>query len=130
MINISSFEVFIYSRRCAVKGQSWLKRVSDLSTRNSMEKSHLRFCIEKTGVILGRSVGKVEEALREYRMAETLLTEEKIKKEDLKSDEGKREAGIFGLDPRVYASHELGEKIANRIADQIGQKAKELLKNL
>ena len=59
-----------------------------------------------------------------------LVDMEKIREEDLKSDEGKKEAGIFGLDPRIYASPELGEKIANCIADHIGQKAQELLKTL
>ncbi|MBO3803257.1 MAG: creatininase family protein [Candidatus Brockarchaeota archaeon] len=53
-----------------------------------------------------------------------------IMEEDLESDEGRREAGIFGKDPRKHASRELGEKIAKRIADGIGQKAEELLRSL
>jgi len=53
-----------------------------------------------------------------------------IKDENLESEEGRKEAGIWGLDPRKYASQELGEKIANRIAERIGQKAQELLATL
>jgi len=59
-----------------------------------------------------------------------LVDMERIKKEDLNSEEGRKEAGIFGRDPRIYASQKLGEKIANQIADRIGQKAQELLKVL
>jgi len=59
-----------------------------------------------------------------------LVDMEQIKDEDLESEEGRREAGIFGKDPRIYASRELGEKIANRIAERIGQKAQELLVTL
>jgi len=47
--------------------------------------------------------------------------------EDLDTDEGRKEAGIFGQDPRRFASRELGETIANGIVDFIGQKAQELL---
>jgi len=53
-----------------------------------------------------------------------------IKEDDLDSDDGREEAGIFGRDPRKFASRELGEKIANRIADRVGQKAQELLKTI
>jgi len=53
-----------------------------------------------------------------------------IKEEDLESEEGKKEAGIYGLDPRIHASPELGKKIANSIAERIGQKALELLATL
>jgi len=59
-----------------------------------------------------------------------LVDMDQIKGEDLESEEGRREAGIYGRDPRTHASRELGEKIANRIADRIGQKARELLATL
>lgn len=59
-----------------------------------------------------------------------LVDMDQIKRENLDSEDGKKEAGIFGRDPRKFASRELGEKIANRIADRIGQKAQELLKML
>jgi creatinine amidohydrolase len=51
----------------------------------------------------------------------------RIAHEDLETDDGRKEAGIYGRDPRKFASRELGEKIANAIADSIGQKAKQLL---
>lgn len=54
----------------------------------------------------------------------------RVKDDDLESEEDRKEVGIFGLDPRKYASRSLGEKIANRIADRIGQKARELLTTL
>jgi len=54
----------------------------------------------------------------------------RIAREDLESDEGKKEAGIYGRDPRKHASRELGEKIANGIADAIGRKAETLLASL
>ena len=53
----------------------------------------------------------------------------KAAKITLRKPEGKK-AGIFGRDPRIYASRELGEKIANRISERIGQKAQELLSSL
>ena len=56
-----------------------------------------------------------------------LVDMQQIKGKDLKSKGGRKAEGIYGRDPRRYASRELGEKIANRIADRIGQKAKELL---
>ncbi len=59
-----------------------------------------------------------------------LVDMNQIKEEDLESDEGSKEAGIYGLDPRTHASPELGEKIANCIAERIGQKALELLATL
>lgn len=59
-----------------------------------------------------------------------LVDIEKIRDEDLESEEGRKRAGIFGKDPRKYASRELGEKIANRIAERIGNKAEELLNSL
>jgi creatinine amidohydrolase len=59
-----------------------------------------------------------------------LVDMKQIKHEDLETEEGRKEAGIYGLDPRKHASSELGEKIANYIADKIGQKATELLANL
>jgi creatinine amidohydrolase len=51
----------------------------------------------------------------------------RIAGEDLETDEGRQEAGIFGQDPRQFASRELGETIANGIVDFIGHKAQELL---
>lgn len=54
----------------------------------------------------------------------------RIAAEDLDSQEGARAAGIFGKDPRRYASRELGERIATGIVDGIGRKAQELLAGL
>lgn len=59
-----------------------------------------------------------------------LVDMDQIREEDLDSEDGRKEAGIYGRDPRKFASRELGEKIANRIADRIGQKAQELLRTL
>ena len=47
--------------------------------------------------------------------------------EDLDSDEGRQEAGIYGKDPRQFASAELGKTIADGIVAFIGGKAQELL---
>jgi len=73
--------------------------------------------------------GHWETSLMMYLRPE-LVDMEQIKGEDLESEEGRRKAGIYGRDPRIYASRELGEKIANRIAERIGQKAQELLATL
>ena len=59
-----------------------------------------------------------------------LVNMDKIKHEVLSTNEGAKEAGIWGRDPRTDASRELGEKIVNRIADNIGKKAQELLAGL
>ncbi len=59
-----------------------------------------------------------------------LVEIDKIKNETLDTKEGAEEAGIHGRDPRTDASAELGEKIVDRIADNIGKKAKELLADL
>lgn len=59
-----------------------------------------------------------------------LVDMEKIKGEVLTTEDGAKEAGISGRDPRTDASRELGEKIVNRIADNIGKKAQELLAEL
>ena len=59
-----------------------------------------------------------------------LVDMDKIKHEVLATDEGAKEAGIWGRDPRTDASRELGEKIVNRIAANIGEKAQELLAGL
>ncbi len=59
-----------------------------------------------------------------------LVNMSRIEKEDLETEEGRKEAGIYGLDPRTHASPELGKKIANRIAERIGRKAQELLATL
>lgn len=59
-----------------------------------------------------------------------LVEMDRIRDEVLTTQEGAREAGIFGRDPRTDASRELGEKIVSRIADNIGRKAQELLAGL
>jgi len=59
-----------------------------------------------------------------------LVEMDRIKREILTSKEGITEAGIWGRDPRTDASPELGEKIVNRIADNIGRKSMELLSGL
>ena len=56
-----------------------------------------------------------------------LVQMDRIKDEVLSTPEGHQAAGIGGRDPRTDASRELGEKIVNRIADNIGKKAQELL---
>jgi hypothetical protein len=55
---------------------------------------------------------------------------DRIADEVLSTPEGHQAAGIGGRDPRTDASRELGEKIVNRIADNIGKKAQELLAGL
>jgi creatinine amidohydrolase len=47
--------------------------------------------------------------------------------EDLETEAGRTEAGIYGKDPRQYASVALGKTIAESISDWIGQKAQELV---
>jgi creatinine amidohydrolase len=59
-----------------------------------------------------------------------LVDIDRIKNEVLTTKDGAKEAGIWGRDPRTDASHELGEKIVCRIADNIGKKAQELLAGL
>jgi creatinine amidohydrolase len=59
-----------------------------------------------------------------------LVEMDRISGEALTSEDGAREAGIWGRDPRTDASRDLGEKIVNRIADNIGRKAQELLASL
>ena len=63
-----------------------------------------------------------------------LVDMSKIKNEvlttDLPGSDGANEAGISGRDPRTDASPALGKKIVNRIADNIGKKAQELLAGL
>jgi creatinine amidohydrolase len=56
-----------------------------------------------------------------------LLDMDRIKDEDLTTEEGHRRAGILGRDPRTDASVELGELFVNRMAENIGKKAEELL---
>ena len=51
----------------------------------------------------------------------------RIADEDLDTDDGRQEAGIYGQDPRQFASRELGKTIADDIVDFIGHKAQELL---
>ena len=55
---------------------------------------------------------------------------DRIKNEDLSTEAGHRNAGILGRDPRTDASRELGDLFVNRIADNIGRKAEELLAGL
>jgi len=59
-----------------------------------------------------------------------LVDMDKIKDENLESEEGKKQAGIYGLDPRAHASKEVGEKAIDLMVDAIGRKARELLKSL
>jgi creatinine amidohydrolase len=59
-----------------------------------------------------------------------LVDLERIKDVDLTTEAGHRAAGILGRDPRTDASRALGEKFVNRIADNIGRKAQELLASL
>ena len=64
-----------------------------------------------------------------------LVDMERIKNEvlddsDVEGGAGRKEAGIYGLDPRIHASKEVGEKAISLIVDQIGQKAQELLASL
>jgi len=56
-----------------------------------------------------------------------LLDLDRIKDEDLTTEEGHRRAGILGRDPRTDASVELGKFFVSRMADNIGKKAVELL---
>lgn len=59
-----------------------------------------------------------------------LVEMDRIGGEDLATEPGRKEAGIWGRDPRTDASRELGEKIVNRIAENVGKKAQELLAGL
>ena len=59
-----------------------------------------------------------------------LVEMDKIKSEVLKTDDDAKAAGIWGRDPRTDSSRALGEKIAKRIADNVGKKAQELLAGL
>jgi creatinine amidohydrolase/Fe(II)-dependent formamide hydrolase-like protein len=59
-----------------------------------------------------------------------LVDLDQIKNEDLSTEAGHRRAGILGRDPRTDATVELGELFINRIADNIGRKAEELLAGL
>ena len=59
-----------------------------------------------------------------------LVEMDRIRNEVLSTKEWMQGAGIIGRDPRTDASCELGEKIVNRIADNIGNKAQELLAGL
>jgi creatinine amidohydrolase len=59
-----------------------------------------------------------------------LVDMSRIAHEDLETPEGAKAAGIYGRDPRRFASPELGERIAIGIVDSIGRKAQELLGSL
>jgi len=59
-----------------------------------------------------------------------LVDMSRIAHEDLETDEGRKAAGIYGRDPRKFASRELGERIAAGIVDAIGRKAQELVASL
>lgn len=60
-----------------------------------------------------------------------LVEIERIRDEDLTTDVGRKAAGIYSntsdMDPRVYASAELGERSIGLIVDAIGAQAQELL---
>ncbi|MBI2301753.1 MAG: creatininase family protein, partial [Armatimonadetes bacterium] len=56
-----------------------------------------------------------------------LVQMERIRDEDLSTQDGAREAGIYGRDPRTDASAVLGEQIVARIVENLGAKARELL---
>jgi len=56
-----------------------------------------------------------------------LVDMSRIADEDLATEAGSQAAGIYGKDPRQFASRELGETIANNIVDFIGKKAQELV---
>ena len=70
--------------------------------------------------------GHWETSLLMYLRPE-LVDMSEIADADLDSEEGKKEAGIYGKDPRKHASAELGRTIAESISNWIGEKAKELL---
>ena len=55
---------------------------------------------------------------------------DRIRDEVLGTPEAAKAAGIWGRDPRTDASCQLGARIVNRIADNIGRKAQELLAGL
>ena len=59
-----------------------------------------------------------------------LVEMERIAGEDLDTQEGQNAAGIWGRDPRVHASAELGERVIALMVDRIGAKARELLESL
>ncbi len=59
-----------------------------------------------------------------------LVDMSQIADENLDTDDGRQEAGIYGKDPRQFASPELGKTIAEGIVDFIGNKALELLREL
>jgi creatinine amidohydrolase len=73
--------------------------------------------------------GYWETSILQYLRPE-LVDLEQIKDVDLSSEAGHRKAGILGRDPRTEASRALGEKFVNRMADNIGRKAVELLAGL
>lgn len=56
-----------------------------------------------------------------------LVDMSRIADEELGTDAGQRAAGIYGKDPRQFASPELGKTIADEIIEFIGNKARELL---
>jgi len=57
---------------------------------------------------------------------------ENVDQNEIESGKGMNAAGcgISGKDPRLHASKEVGEKALEKIADKIGQKAKELLSSI
>jgi creatinine amidohydrolase/Fe(II)-dependent formamide hydrolase-like protein len=59
-----------------------------------------------------------------------LVEMDRIRGEVLDTPDGQKAAGVYGRDPRTDASVELGAKIVNRIADNLGRKAQELLAGL
>lgn len=59
-----------------------------------------------------------------------LVDMSRIAEEDLETEAGQNAAGIWGRDPRVHASAELGEQAIAVMVDRIGRKARELLASL
>ena len=59
-----------------------------------------------------------------------LVEMDRIRAEKLSTEDGSKEAGIWGRDPRTDASRALGEQIIDRIADNVAKKAQELLAGL
>jgi len=59
-----------------------------------------------------------------------LVEMDRIARENLETEEGHKEAGIWGFDPRKHASREVGGKAVEKMADAIGRKAQELLGRL
>jgi creatinine amidohydrolase/Fe(II)-dependent formamide hydrolase-like protein len=59
-----------------------------------------------------------------------LVDMERIAGEELDTNEGRRNAVIWGEDPRIHASARIGEDAIDLIVDAIGAKAQELLRSV